>query len=471
LGQPVDFSRPEAQRRKKYWELSVRSDWDTELESLRIDRSAQKLPYRPRARWISAAVAGIVFVGAAALIYMNYSSALSVQVMRVAAIEQPLSAEGSVVLNATGYIVAHHEIQVASKVSGKVAWIGVEQGDQVKKNQELVRLEDTEYRAQVEQAKGNLTNLESKLAELKHGSRPQEIAQAQANLLQAQADLANSKLAYERNKALRAEGIISRQDFDNAQYAYRNIEAKTDSLEQAYDLVKIGPREEDIDAMRAQVQQARGVLAFNQEELNNTVIRAPIDGCVLERAVEQGGYVTTGFVGDKGAKGYVVTLADLNDLQVELDISQNDFARLHVGQNGIVTTDAYPDRKYDGKLIEISPKANRDKATVQVKMQILHPDAYLRPDMNASVVFVESQEQGKKIEAKPLIMIPASAVRDGNVFVVADGKALRRKVRVLRKTPEGAQIESGLIGGEEVIVNPPANLNDGQKIHEQGQRP
>jgi HlyD family secretion protein len=449
----------------------VRSDWDTGLESLRIDRSAQEPPSKPRTRWILVASAAVILVGAAVLIYANYSRAISVQVIRVTAVRQSSSGEGGIALNATGYIVAHHEIQVASKVSGKVAWIGAEQGDQVKKNQEVVRLDDTEYRAQVEQAKGNLANLEAKLVALEHGSRPQEIAQAHANLLQAQADLANSKLVYERNKALHAEGIISRQDFDNAQYTYRNIEAKTDSLAQAYDLVKVGPREEDIDAMKAQVEQARGVLAFDQDELNNTVIRAPVDGCVLERAVEQGEYVTTGFVGDKGAKGYVVTLADLNDLQVELDIAQNDFARLHLGQNGIVTTDAYPDRKYDGKLIEISPKANRDKATVQVKVQILHPDAYLRPDMNASVAFVEPQAQSKSIEAKPLIIIPPSAVRDGSVFVVVDGKVLRRKVRLSRTIPDGAQIESGLIGGEDLIVNPPANLNDGQKVHEQGQTP
>ena len=450
----------------------MRSEWDTGLESLRIDRSAQKPPTKLRIRRMLALIAVLILAGAAVLIYTSYSPAISVQVMRVSAVRQPTGREGGIALNATGYIVAHHEIQVASKVSGKVAWIGVEQGDQVKKNQVLVRLEDTEYRAQVEQATGNLANLDAKLIELKHGSRPQEIAQAHANLLQARADLANSRLVYERNQALHTEGIISRQDFDNAQYTYRNIQAKTDSLEQAYELVRIGPREEDIDAMKAQVEQARGVLAFDQDQLNNTIIRAPIDGSVLERAVEQGEYVTTGFVGDKGAKGYVVTLADLNDLQVELDISQNDFARLHLGQSGIVTTDAYPDQKYEGKLVEIAPKANRDKATVQVKVQILHPDARLRPDMNASVAFVEHRNLGERVEGNPpTIIIPGSAVRDGSVFVVVDGKALRRKVRVVRTTPEGEQIDSGLIGGEDLIVNPPANLNDGQKVHEQGQTP
>ena len=118
--------------------------------------------------------------------------------------------DNAVVLNATGYIIAHHQIQVASKVSGKVAWIGVDEGSVVKKGEVLVRLEDTEYRAQVEQAKGNLANLHAKLLELEHGSRPQEITQADANLVQAQADLTNSKLSFERNAALYHDGIISR---------------------------------------------------------------------------------------------------------------------------------------------------------------------------------------------------------------------------------------------------------------------
>src|SRR6202030_4695247 len=118
----------------------------------------------------------------------------------------------------------------------------------------------------------------------------------------------------------------------------------------------------------------KGAVAYAQTLLDNTVIRAPVSGTVLERAVEQGEFVTNGFVGDKGAKGYVVTLADLNDLQVELDISQNDFSKIHMGSKATVTTDAFPDRKYEGQLVEIAPIANRQKATVQVKVQILHPD-------------------------------------------------------------------------------------------------
>ena len=136
-----------------------------------------------------------------------------------------------------------------------------------------------------------------------------------------------------------------------------------------FDLVKIGPRKEQIDAVPGQIEQAQGTVAYAETQLSNTVIRAPVTGTILERAVEKGEFVTTSFVGDRGAKGYVVSLADLNDLQVELDINQNDFAKLGPKQKGIVTTDAYPDRKYEGYIYEISPEANRQKATVQVKVK------------------------------------------------------------------------------------------------------
>ena len=169
-------------------------------------------------------------------------------------------------------------------------------------------------------------------------------------------------------------------------------------IQKSLELVRIGPRREQIDAVRGQLVEARGSVAFFESQLNNTVIRAPVTGTILERAVEKGEFVTTSFVGERGAKGYVVSLADLNDLQVELDISQNDFAKLGPTQKGIVTTDAYPDRKYQGVINEISPEANRQKATVQVKVKVTNPDDYLRPEMNASVAFID---ETKKVSGAP----------------------------------------------------------------------
>ncbi|HUI42518.1 MAG TPA: efflux RND transporter periplasmic adaptor subunit, partial [Terriglobia bacterium] len=425
----------------------------TDLHDLKIDRGAKKPPGPSKwaTRWIIGGVGLLVLLGVVRVVYRTFASTPQVETVRVASASA--AGDPGVSLNATGYIVAHHEIEVASKVVGKVEWIGVEKGDAVKKGQELVRLEDTEYQAQLQQARGNLMNLQARLAELEHGSRPQEIDQAHANLLQAQADLANAKLVYERNQALVADGVVSKQEFDTAQFNYKNLQARVNSLQQAYDLVKIGPRREDIDAMKGQVEQAKGVVDFSQDQLDNTIIRAPIDGTILERAVEKGEFVTNGFVGDKGAKGYVVTLADLNDLQVELDIAQNDFAKLHMGDRGTVTTDAYPDRKYEGKLVEISPKADRQKATVQVKVQILHPDSYLRPEMNASVSFLADEKPGSAEVARPAITVPASAVQNGAVFVVLGGRAVRRTVKAGAPGSQGVRIEQGLIGGEDVIVN------------------
>jgi HlyD family secretion protein len=446
----------------------MKSDLDTELEGLRILRTPpREQEKRSRSRlFVTLAVIAIGATAAIAAVAL-YNRPPIVEVTRViAAVDS--AQDDPVVLNATGYIVAHHKIQVASKVSGKVAWIGVDEGSVVKKGEVLVRLDDTEYLAQDEQAKGNLANLEAKLLELEHGSRPQEITQAEANLVQAQADLTNSKNAFERSSALFSGGIISRQDFDNAQFNYQNLQAKVNSLKQAYLLVEEGPRQEEIDAMKGQVEQARGLLAYDEDQENNTIIGSPIDGRVLERAVEQGEYVTNGFVGDKGAKGYVVTLADLNDLQVELDVAENDFSKIHMGSKTVVTTDAFPDRKYDGQLVEISPIANRQKATVQVKVQILHPDDHLRPDMNASVAFVDPEAPHQQRSSIAPVTIPASSVRDQSVFVLSGGKAIRRHVQVSGSTPQGIRIAQGLSGGEDLILNPPANLRDGDKVRIEG---
>jgi HlyD family secretion protein len=206
-------------------------------------------------------------------------------------------------------------------------------------------------------------------------------------------------------------------------------------------------------------------VAYAETQQSNTVIRAPVTGTVLERAVEKGEFLTTMFVGDKGAKGYVVALADLNDLEVELDISQSDFAKLHARQKGVVTTDAFPDRKYDGYIYEISPEANRQKATVQIKVKVLNPDDYLRPEMNASVAFLSDEKQASTgVALKPVIVIPANAVRNGAVFVVLDGKAVQRPVKTGSTNSKGLRIEDGLIGGEDLIVNPPAELKNGDRV-------
>ena len=440
---------------------------ETELKSLRIDRSKKRSsePSHWATRFIIVGILLFVALGAARFIYARLNAATDVDIVRVRAASSAAGGEGNVILNATGYIVAAHKIELAAKVVGKVSWIGVEKADKVKAGQVLVRLEDDEYRANVLSAQGNLDMLKAKLAEAEHGSRPEEIAKAKADLDQARADQENARVSLERTRGLVRDKISAQQTLDDAQARYDSAVAKVASLDRAYALVKLGPRQEEIDALRAQVHQAQGALDYAQVQLDNTIIKAPIDGTILERNVEKGEFVTTGFVGDKGAKGYVVSLANLRDLQVELDINQNDFAKLGPRQPGVVTTDAYPDRKYQGAITEISPEANRQKATVQVKVKILEPDDYLRPEMNASVAFYSPEKPGgAQVQSKPLVTVPASAVRDGAVFEVVGGKALRKTVKVAGTTSQGVEVSEGLIGGEDVILNPPASLKDGQKV-------
>jgi HlyD family secretion protein len=441
---------------------------DDGLKRLRIDRS-QNTGRPAQGKLLSR----LLILGLLALpisgwfIYQQLGAATVVETVRVQARSTLPSGEipGSMVLNATGYIVAAHKIELASKVSGRVAWIGVDKGDRVSRGQPLVKLEDEEFRARVVEAQGQLNSLKARLAALENGSRPEETARSQAELEQVRADLDNARVSLNRIRTLVDQGIVARQSLDDAQAKYNAQTARYSSFEKSYQLVRTGPRFEDIEAMRAQVTQAEGSLALARSELENTIIRAPISGVILERNVERGEFVTTGFASDRGAKGYVVSLADLDDLQAELDINQNDFAKLGANQPATVTTDAYPDRKYQGVIAEVSPEANRQKATVQVKVKVLNPDQYLRPEMNASVVFHSSDQSGVRVETGPLLIIPASAVREGAVFVIVDGKAVRRQVQVSGTSPHGVMIERGLIGGEDLIVNPAADLKEGQNVH------
>jgi HlyD family secretion protein len=442
---------------------------DAELKNLRIDRSKRRSsePSKWASRWIVVGVLLFLLAGAWRLFSSKLDTAPVVEVERVRAISAASAPEG-VVLNATGYIVAAHKIEVAAKVIGKVNWIGVDKGDHVREGQVLVRLEDDEYQAQLQQARGQLANLQARLDEAVHGSRPEEVAQAQANLDSAKADLADAKVTLDRTKELIRENLTPKQSLDDAQARYDGAVHKVNSLQKAFELVRLGPRQEEIDALRGQVEQAKGALAYAENQLANTIIHAPVTGTILERAVEKGEFVTTSFVGDRGAKGYVVSLADLNDLEVELDISQSDFAKLHSGQHGVVTTDAFPDRKYDGFIKEISPEANRQKATVQIKVKVVKPDDYLRPEMNASVAFFAERkpESAANVQAKPVVLVPSSAVRNGAVFVLLDGKALRRAVKTGAANGASVRIEDGLIGGEDLIVAPPVTLKDGDKVRQ-----
>jgi HlyD family secretion protein len=445
-----------------------------DLQGLRIDRSAPSGEPAPWARrYILIGIAVVVALSLGALAYRLLASNVpEVEVTRAQA--ENSGDVGGVVLTASGYIVPHHKINVNSKVTGRVAWIGVEKGDKVKQGQVLVRLEDDEFRAQYEQAKGAAENARAYLEELEHGSRPEEIDQAQHNLDEARATLANDKLTLDRDRELWGQGVVSRQAFDDASAKYEADLERVNSLEKSYRLAKIGPRAEEIARAKGALLQAEGQEAYAKSWLDATVIRAPVSGTILERTAEKGELVTAQFASgaEGGPQGQVVALADLNDIQVELDIAQDDFAKLGPKQKGIVTVDAYPDRKYDGVIHEISPEANRQKATVQVKVQILNPDEYLRPEMNATVKFLADKTKTSASPGLSGVLVPTSAIHDHNgkkvVLIAFDGKALEREVQVVSQRSSGFMVK-GLNGGENVITSAPPTLKDGDKIKIKGQ--
>ncbi|MGB9233354.1 MAG: efflux RND transporter periplasmic adaptor subunit [Terriglobales bacterium] len=448
-----------------------------DLESLRIDHSLREGGAEPPAwsrRIIIGGISVVVLLGLVALAYRVLASTTAeVEVVRATA--EGSDAAGSTVLSASGYIVAHHKISVNSKVTGRVAWIGVEKGDKVKEGQVLVRLEDEEFRAMYEQARGAWESAKARLAEAEHGSRPEEIEQADHNLAEARATAANDKVTLDRTRDLFTQGVVSKQNLDDAQARYDADQQRANSLEQASRLMKLGPRVEEIDRVRADTAQAKGQMDYAKSQLDATIIRAPVTGTILERTAEKGELVTAQFASgaEGGPRGSVVALADLNDIQVELDIAQDDFAKLSPHQEGIVTLDAFRDRSYKGEIAEMSPEANRQKATVQVKVQILQPDSYLRPEMNATVQFKAPANREDKANAKQaFVFVPTAALRDKDgskfVFIAFNGKAVRRDVHVQGQRSGGYLVDS-LVGGESIITAAPANLEDGQKIRIKGQ--
>ena len=433
----------------------------SELGNLKIDSSLKDSGARPRRKWVWVVMA-VVLIGVIIALLGRRAGPIDVQTLVV---KPSSSGSAAIVLNATGYIIAAHKIELAPRVVGRVAWVGVERADKVKAGQELVRLEDEEYRARLVQAEGQYDAVQARLAELENGTRSEEVGRAKADVDTATAELQAANARVDRTRAAAESKAISAIELEEATFRQKAQESRVAALTEMYQMLARGPRKEQIDAQRGLVKQSSGLLELAKVDLANTIIKAPVAGTILERNVEVGEYVTTGFVGDRGAKGYVVSLADLSDLRVELDISQDDFAKVAREQKCQVTTDAYPDRKYDGAVDLIAPEANRQKATVQVRVKILKPDELLRPDMNASVAFIAGGEPDAP--AATAIIIPMSAVRDNAVFVVQGNKVGRRSVELSSPSADGIGVKTGLNSGEEIVLNPPPKLAEGSAIRRQ----
>jgi HlyD family secretion protein len=425
-----------------------------ELNKLKIEKS-KRVQLSRRRRPLALVIVVVLLAGAliAFASLRRPAAAATVEVVRPRA----ESSSQSAVLVATGYVIAHHKIQVGSKIAGRVAWIGVEKGNRVTRDQVVVRLEDREYRAQYDEAKSAHDAAQARLQELEQGSRPEEIDRAKAEVERAQADLQTAEAQLKRVQGLVKEGVAAAQLLDDARGRHDSARANLVALTKTYELIKQGPRQEQIETARSEAGRAKAAMEYSKTILDATEIRVPIDGTILERNVEQGEMVTTSFVGDRGAKSFVVTLADLNDVQVELDINQNDFNRITPKQPCTIVTDAYPDRVYDCRVDEISPEANRQKATIQVKVKFLQPDENIRPDMNARVTFLEPSVESKAPRTdRKLFAIPKRAVLERKsgkaVYVVWDGTVQAKPITVEREVGSDVFVAAGLVGNEAIIV-------------------
>jgi RND family efflux transporter MFP subunit len=376
---------------------------NADLSALRINRSAE--PTAPPAgarRWVRIGVAtGGMVVLVVALLLTRAKLRAAVEV-HLAPATMVTPGQSGAVLVASGYVVAQRKAAVASKGTGRLIYLGVIEGDRVRAGQVIARLEDSDVRAQ--------------------------LAQARANLQLSQADLRNVERSLARARALRDSEFTTT--------------ASVDSAEARYLQVKSG------------IAVAEAVVEGAQVALENTIIRAPFDGTVLSKDADVGEVVAP-LAASAFSKAAVVTIADLRSLQVEADVSESNLEGITVGQRCEIVLDAYPDHPYPASVAMIVPTADRAKATVQVKVAFRFYDARVLPEMSAKVHFFPAPLPAAGADTQPRLTVPAGAVaeRAGRtvVYIVERGRATEVPVTIGRRLGASVTILQGLAPGALVI--------------------
>lgn len=309
---------------------------------------------------------------------------------------------GSDGLVANGTIEAT-EVEVSSKLPGRLAQLLVEEGDQVQAGQVIARLETSEVEAEVAQAQAALARAEAQLKELIAGSRLQEIEEARANLQQAEDNLKLARDDWSRFDSLFKEGAISAQERDRAKNSVEIAQSQLKAAQERYALVRIGPRPETIEAARHERDRAKAALGMAQVRLRDSTILAPLAGIVLTKRAEQGEVVNPGFP--------IVILIDADDLWLRVYIPESEIGLVSIGQAATVTVDSFPNRRFEGKVVEISSKAEFTPRTVQtkkervnlvfgVKIRLDNHERLLKPGMPADTE-IETGGEGSQRTGRP----------------------------------------------------------------------
>jgi len=401
-----------------------------DLAKLRIDRDAPSPAVKrafTRALWLLGAT--LVVAGGIA-VWLRRGSVLPVQVVTVAA----GATEGvggdrapGVGVVANGYVVARTKAAVSAKIPGRLATLGVSEGSHVAKGTVIARLDNADYAAAVGEAEAQLASARATLIELT------------ADRDQLQRDFARVRDLHTQNP-----NLVSQQEVEAADSRARQGDARA-------------------NAQAARVEAAAAALRLAQANFENTLIRAPFTGTVLRKEAEVGEVVAPS-VGGGLTRGAVVTMADLSTLEVEVDVNEAYIARVRGAQPARITLDAYPDTAFHGRVRQVVPTADRQRATVQVKVAITDRDPRILPEMGAKVEFLEAAGT----VALRRVTVPAAAIRSENgravVWIVRSGRLERREVDAGPVSGNLREIRSGLSGGELLLVGGVESPRAGQRV-------
>ena len=408
-----------------------------DLERLRIDRDGA--PRRPWLLWtvLALLVAAGVVLYPRARAYVAERQAPEVEVAR--ATQVVAAAGGSTdlpILVASGYVVARHSSDVGVKVGGRLARLRFEEGTRVRKGEVMAEIEHADIDAQLEASR-------------------RAVAEADAQLVQAVASRDEDNRSYDRQRALMKDGITTDAALTSAQAAAAVSAARVKSAEAA-------------------IASARARVRVTEEALENTNVRAPFDGVVIKKRAEVGETVSPFGVQGQSSRegGAIATIADLGELEVQTEVSENSVAKLTPAMPAEVKLQAYQEQIFKGRLRQIFPSADRAKAIVEVRVTILNADEHVKPEMTASVTFQEKRaaESSRAAAdpapqpAAPVVLIPKRTITEQGgqpaVWVVTGGTAARRAVKLGRERLDQVEVAGGVAPGEALILNPPSTLTD-----------
>ena len=357
-----------------------------------------------------------------------YSRMTAVHEVEVATVTTAYPSQAIALLNATGYVVPQRKASVGSKATGRLEWLGVQEGSKVKQGELIARLENRDVSALLNQAQAN-------------------VQVARANLEQGQAELRNAELELNRARDLVERKFLSQSAVRPGACPLR-------------------PRARPASpAYKAAIGVAEANRRNAEVAVEQTLIRAPFDGVVLTKNANVGDVITT-FSAAVDTKGAVVTMADMSTLEVEADVSESNLQKAKVGQPVEIQLDALPDMRFRGEVARIVPTVDRAKATVLVKVKFIERDERVLPDMSAKVTFLERDLRDGEREARTGVPPSAIVTRDGEtaVFVVDGDRVRRARIETGATLGELVEVKSGVKPGEKIVLKPAEGLADGAQV-------